>query len=619
MLIRIQIFVLIFKIIDHVIGNYVPDSYIENIFDQAAQEYRLQNNQISDIKLINKGNMLRKKRQNEQKDASSLHLSVLKTTPETQKIHESFKIALKASNMLQKNTTVKQTSIKLRAPPKFCPFAFEPSCSEPEKYRKIDGSCNNQGNSLLGKASTPFKRLLRTAYQDSIQEPRQRGENGDLLPNPREIALKIHDPLENPAKISHFGVIFGQFIDHDFALSAATGFGSSPLKCFCFSNSEDCVNIPTPDDDIFDDQRCQVLTRSAASFDKFDCSLGAREQLNTVTHWLDLSHQYGSNDFTANNLRSFIDGKLKTIRIGGMDGEFMPNTKTGTCVDETNEELCFEAGDTRTSQNLALVSIHTIWVREHNRVALELKTLNPQWNDEDLFQEARRIVIAEYQNVIYKEWLPNLIGEDFMNLHGLKLTNRDFFMGYDPDTNPHLSAEFSTAAFRFGHTLVRSTLTKTDNELRPFLNFTLGSIMLRPTEAYVNGGLDSICRGLLTDPGTSFDPHFTDELQHHLFETGAFNVQTRRFSLSSINIMRGRDHGLPPYNDFRKFVGLNEAKSFDELLEIPENLREKLKRVYSSVNDIDAFTGGTCENSRPGALLGPTFAGKTNLIKFSLF
>lgn len=157
--------------------------------------------------------------------------------------------------------------------------------------------------------------------------------------------------------------------------------------------------------------------------------------------------------------------------------------------------------------------------------------------------------------------------------------------------------------------MVRSTLSKSDTNLVEISNLTMIDIILRPTEAFENGGLDSICRGLLVDSGTTFDPHFTDQIQNHLFETGAFSAQTKRFSLSAINIMRGRDHGLPPYVDFRRFVGLSDAVSFDNLTEIPIETRETLKRVYRNVGDIDAYTGGTSERVLEGALLGPTFAG----------
>jgi peroxidase len=79
-------------------------------------------------------------------------------------------------------------------------------------------------------------------------------------------------------------------------------------------------------------------------------------------------------------------------------------------LNEANETV-FSAGDERSSENILINTLHVLFVREHNRLCDLYKNQHPTWTDEQIFQKARTIVIAEYQNIIYKELLPTVFGQ----------------------------------------------------------------------------------------------------------------------------------------------------------------------------------------------------------------
>ena len=72
---------------------------------------------------------------------------------------------------------------------------------------------------------------------------------------------------------------------------------------------------------------------------------------------------------------------------------------------------CFKSGDVRVNEHIGLASMHQLFVREHNRIAEVLGDLNSHWNDEQVFQEARRIVGAELQHIVFTEFLPSVLGQ----------------------------------------------------------------------------------------------------------------------------------------------------------------------------------------------------------------
>ena len=108
----------------------------------------------------------------------------------------------------------------------------------------------------------------------------------------------------------------------------------------------------------------------------------------------------------------------------------------------------FFAGDNRVNEQTALTVMHTIWMREHNRIADELQALNPLWDREEVFQTARKVVGAEIQKITYKDYLPLLLGQSGFN----ELIGN--YTGYNDAINPGVPNGFSTAAYRFGHSQI---------------------------------------------------------------------------------------------------------------------------------------------------------------------
>merc|ERR1719483_1994207 len=264
--------------------------------------------------------------------------------------------------------------------------------------------------------------------------------------------------------------------------------------------------------------------------------------------------------------------------------------------------------DSRSNEQPGLTAYHTVWLREHNRLAVELKYLNPHWNDEKLYQEAKKILTAEMQHITYNEWLPIVLGTDFMDELDIIPVNYGYSSRYDKTVNPTVINSFAAAAFRFGHTLIQGMLdlVKEVHFDRQTVNRgPLSDSFYNPELVYVPGKLDTFLVGLATQPGQKYDNIITDEVTNHLFQA---KNKSFGMDLVALNLQRGRDHGLPGYNAFREVCGLNRVKSFDLLSDlIPAKIVERLKIIYDHVDDIDMFIGGISEAPVAGAILGPTF------------
>ncbi len=193
--------------------------------------------------------------------------------------------------------------------------------------------------------------------------------------------------------------------------------------------------------------------------------------MNDNTHFLDGSQVYGSDEKKAKDLRSIVNqGHLRVTHFwkfptGHHQFDFLPadDEATAPCtlskalsgIDPPSHVKCFDAGDPRSGEIPELAVTHTILMRQHNKLVGELAAQNPHRDGEHLYQEARRILIAQMQHITYNEWLPIIIGRAKMAELGLLPLKEGFSNDYDPNVNPSIVNEFATAAFRFGHSLVQ--------------------------------------------------------------------------------------------------------------------------------------------------------------------
>lgn len=499
-----------------------------------------------------------------------------------------------------------------------------PRDSVRQRYRSYDGSCNNLKHTGWGKANSPYTRILPPDYEDGVNDVRKTGVTGQVLPNPRTVSLAtVRWSDKSDAKVSLMLMQWGQFIDHDLSLAATTPmFTPQGTSIDCCNRKlltnprfkhPACVSILLPDNDPFYARfnvGCMNLVRNAPS-PPIGCRLRAREQLNQLTHFLDGSMVYGNDEQQAMGLRQFQGGLLKSSRINGV--EFLPfDGRIGEgCVLPTagirRGMRCFVAGDSRVNELTGLVTTHAMFLREHNRVAKLLWSLNPNWSDEKIYQEARRVVIAEIQHITYNEWLPLIVGPIIMRDFKLELsrTNGGYSLDYDLDTDPSIINEFAGAAYRL-HSLVQGAFNFQTEDGQLIQQFKLRHIFNNPASLYREGNYDGCIHSMINEPSQSLDNHFTEELTNHLFQdtNSSFGMD-----LVTINIQRGRDHGIPGYNFFRQACGLSKLTSFRQLDQIMvDGAGLIFSQLYANVDDIDLFIAGNYEKKLKDAVVGPVFS-----------
>ena len=459
-----------------------------------------------------------------------------------------------------------------------------------QEVRTYDGTNNNLNNPKWGATFTQLERLVPATYSDKVSAPA-----GVQRQNPRKISNALfaqNTPLFDSLGLSDFIWVFGQFIDHDITLSEGS---NEPAMI--------PVNFPDPHFNpggTFENVMIPMSRTKAMEGTGTDEN-NPREHFNEITAWLDASAVYGSDAFRAGWLRTYKDGKLKTSA-----GNLLPyNTLSGEFNDEIDIDApfmaddvkfaprLFVAGDIRANENVLLLTLHTLFAREHNRICDELKVQHPDWEDEQIYQHARKIVGGLLQAITFEEWLPAM---------GVHLAP---YSGYQPDANPGIFNGFSAAAFRMGHTLLSGNIMVIDKEgnERAEGPLKLRNAFFNPGALVDNGGLDPFIRGMAAQVQQLLDSKIVDDVRNFLF--GAPGSGAGGLDLAAININRGRERGLPDLNTYREALGLPLHQSFKDICK-EEAVIEALQSNYTSVDDIDAWVGMLAESHMPSAIFGET-------------
>lgn len=443
--------------------------------------------------------------------------------------------------------------------------------------RRIDGTTNNLAHPDWGAVGCHLLRKEPCAYADNVSIP-----SGGDRPNPRQISrIVVAQPgnLTNAVGATDWMWQWGQFLDHDLDMVPV------PADLMPFP-------IPVPMGDPFFDPnstgtQLMDFDRSAYDYSTATGPDNPREQFNLITGFIDASMVYGSDDGRALWLRTMDGtGKLKTS-----PGDMPPYNTIGLPNGGGTSPTLFITGDMRTNEQLGLIAIHTLFVREHNYLADQFRNMEPGLSDEEIYQRARAIVGAEIQVISYKEFLPVLLGSDAIPP----------YKGYDETVDPSISSIFATACYRIGHTMLSSHILRMDRELK---SIPQGAIPLReaffvPTRLVNEGGVEPIYRGLATQLMQDIDPFIVEEVQNFLFGSPGQGG----LDLASLNIQRGRDHGLPSYNAARIAFGLPAAANFYQVSSNPV-ISGRLQLAYGDVNKIDIWVGALAEDKVPGALVG---------------
>jgi hypothetical protein len=460
--------------------------------------------------------------------------------------------------------------------------------SVPFAVESLDGSGNNVQHPTWGAANQPVARQGTAHYADGIGQPFT-GPDARFVSN--RLFSDTQQNVFSERRVSQWGWTWGQFIDHNIGHRLEVGAGADPFN-IGFSNTD-------PLEEFSNTTNVIAFNRSPNFPGTGTSTANPRQQINTIPSYISGNPIYGTTnarldwlrqgpldgDPTNNSALLMLPGGYLPTRDARGDPANAPAMDSQGHLAATPNDTAV-AGDARANENIALTATHTLFAREHNRIVGLLPT---SLSDEDRFQIARRVVIAEIQYITYQEFLPAM---------GVSLPQ---YEGYNPNVDATETNEFATAAFR-AHTQIHGDGLEIDNQpASRYSAATLASLAAQGAVITNNGDgtvsidvnlnlmffnpdllkqlqIGPVLQSIGGESQYNNDIEIDNQLRSALFELpinstatcltptdpdpACFNVVT---DLGAFDVQRGRDHGIGTYNQVRAAYGLAPVTSFTQI------------------------------------------------------
>ncbi|XP_064148088.1 dual oxidase 1 [Loxodonta africana] len=469
------------------------------------------------------------------------------------------------------------------------------------EVQRFDGWYNNLVEHRWGSKGSRLQRLVPASYADGVYQPL--GE--PHLPNPRAISNTAMRGPAGQASLQNrtvLGVFFGYHVLSDLVSVERPGCPAEFLN----------IRIPRGDPVFDPDQRGDVVLPFQRS--RWDPETGRspsnpRDLTNQVTGWLDGSAIYGSSHSRSDALRSFSGGQLASgpdpaFPRDAQDSRLMwvaPDPATG----QRGPRGLYDFGAERGNREPFLQALGLLWFRYHNLWAQRLAREHPRWGDEELFQHARKRVIATYQNIALYEWLPSF----------LQNTPPEY-AGYRPFLDPSISPEFLVASEQFFSTMVPPGvyMRNASCHFQGVINRNSSvSRALRVCNSYWSRehpnlqsaeDVAALLLGMASQIAEREDHVVVEDLRD--FWPGP--LKSSRTDYLASCLQRGRDLGLPSYTKARAALGLPSITRWQDInpaLSQSDNVvLEATAALYSQdLSRLELLPGGLLEShGDPGPL-----------------